>query len=280
MRQTMHVSSACFRVSQWQKALLGLQSCRDLDLPSLHPAMFHRVLAFSFVLFAGLFAGAPAASAQQSEYIILSGGPALRKFEDLRKPGEQHDRWWGNFVRTARARFEELQKTQPSGTQFTWLVYQDAYARRSNEDHANLMANIMSVRDKYHLKLVWYRSGSQVVEYINHGMNRSRAKINGFEYFGHSNMYAFLMDYSSDIYGGSSCWLHERDLAKIRSSAFYSTAYCQSWGCHTGESMSAAWKKATGVWMIGARGKTDYSDLHLRNNKVGLSVGAHWRTRG
>ena len=29
----------------------------------------------------------------QTEYIILSGGPALRQWENLRKPGEQHDRW-------------------------------------------------------------------------------------------------------------------------------------------------------------------------------------------
>ncbi len=220
------------------------------------------------------------ASAQQSEYIILSGGPALRKFEDLRRPGEQHDRWWGNFVRTARTRVEDLLKTQPAGTQFTWLVYQDGYTRRSNADKQNLISNILSVRDKYHLKLVWYHSGSQVIDYINRGMNRSRTKISGFEYFGHSNKYAFLMDYSSDNYGTSACWLHEKDLAGIHRSAFYSNAYCQSWGCHTGESMSAAWKKATGIWMIGAYGKTDYSDLHLRSNHVGLSQGAHWRTRG
>jgi hypothetical protein len=233
---------------------------------------------FLFIAMLGLLLGL--CSAQQSEYIILSGGPALRKFEDLRRPGEQHDRWWGNFVRTARVRFEELQKLFPAGTQFTWLVYQDGYTRRSSEDRQNLMANVISVRDKYRLKLVWYRSGDQVIDYINRGMNRSRTKIRGFEYFGHSNKHAFLMDYSSDNYGTSACWLHERDLSRIRSSAFSSDAYCHSWGCHTGESMSAAWKRATGLWMVGAYGKTDYSDLHLRNNHVGLSSGAHWRTRG
>jgi hypothetical protein len=239
------------------------------------PSLLHIIAAVFLAL------TAHEAVAQQSEYIILSGGPASRKFEDLRRPGEQHDRWWGNFVRTARTRIEDLQKMpRYAGVQFTWLVYQDGYARRSNEDKQNLMANIFSVRDKYHLKLVWYRSGEQVIDYINRGVSRSRTKISGFEYFGHSNKYAFLMDYSSDVYGASSCWLHENDLARIHSSAFYSDAYCQSWGCHTGESMSAAWKKATGIWMIGAYGKTDYSDLHLRNNHVGLSSGAHWRTRG
>ncbi|MEC7863003.1 MAG: hypothetical protein VYC70_10315, partial [Verrucomicrobiota bacterium] len=30
------------------------------------------------------------------EFIILSGGTALRKWENLRKEKYQHDRWWGN----------------------------------------------------------------------------------------------------------------------------------------------------------------------------------------
>jgi hypothetical protein len=65
-------------------------------------------------------------------------------------------------------------------------------------------------------------------------------------------------------------------LKKIRSGAFAKGAYCQSWGCHTAEAMSAVWKKATGVPMIGAKGKTDYSNMHLRNWTVGLSPGSHW----
>ena len=56
-------------------------------------------------------------------------------------------------------------------------------------------------------------------------------------------------------------WLHERDLGKIRSSIFASNAYCKSWGCHTGESMSAVWKSKLGIPLEGARGKTDYRAL-------------------
>ena len=56
--------------------------------------------------------GTALASAQQKEFIICSGGPALRQWEDLRQTGQQHDRWWGNFVRTARVRMQEIQKTE------------------------------------------------------------------------------------------------------------------------------------------------------------------------
>ena len=236
------------------------------------PSFSSLIIAIGFVL--SLVCGIAAA---QSEYIIVSGGPAMRQWENLRKPGEQHDRWWGNFARTARVRIEEIQKQQPPGTIITWLVYRDSYLRRSAEDKQPLTSNVESVRDKYHIRLVWFRTGDDVINYINSGLNRSHNKISGFEYFGHSNKFCFMFDYSSDIYGASSSWLHEADLKRIHRGAFAKNAYCQSWGCHTGESMSALWKKATGVPMVGAFGKTDYSDMHLRGWHVGLSAGSHWR---
>ena len=236
------------------------------------PSISSIITAIGFVLSLGC-----GIASAQSEYIIVSGGPAMRQWENLRKPGEQHDRWWGNFARTARVRIEEIQKQQPPGTIITWLVYRDSYLRRSAEDKQPLTSNVESVRDKYHIRLVWFRTGDDVINYINSGLNRSHNKISGFEYFGHSNKFCFMFDYSSDIYGASSSWLHEADLKRIHRGAFAKNAYCQSWGCHTGESMSALWKKATGVPMVGAFGKTDYSDMHLRNWHVGLSAGSHWR---
>ena len=226
-----------------------------------------------------LFGIVTSATAQQTEYLIVSGGPALRKWEDLRRAGEQHDRFWGNFVRTARARIEELQKAQP-GINITWLVYQDSYVRRTEEDKRSITALVESVRDKYKVKLVWFHNGDDVINYINNGTNRWRTKIAGFEFFGHSNKYCFMFDYSSDVYGVSTAWLHQRDLKRIHSSAFASNAFCKSWGCHTGEAMSAEWKKATGLWMIGAIGKTDYTDLHLHNNQPRPGDGAKWKLKG
>ncbi len=199
-----------------------------------------RWLRLMFLVLAGLVARDAGAA---TEYLVVSGGPALREWEDLRKPGEQHDRWWGNFVRSARVRMQELKKTLPPDTVLTWLVYRDGYARRASEDREPLLSHVESVRDKYGVRLVWYRTGADVINYINSGMSRRSVKISGFEYFGHSNKFCFMFDYSSDVYGASSAWLHETDLRRIRSSAFAPNAYCHSWGCHTGESMSAEWKR-------------------------------------
>jgi hypothetical protein len=228
-----------------------------------------------------LTCGLATQAAADTEYLVVSGGPAVRKFEDLRRPGEQHDRWWGNFIRTARVRMQEIQRTAPAGTRITWLVYRDGYVRRSAAEHQALTQNIESVPKAYpFIHLVWFRSTEELIHYINQGAaGRGGLKISGFEYFGHSNKYSFMFDYSSDTYATSTAWLHENDLHKLSRWAFNSNAYCQSWGCHTAESFSRAWKRATGTFMIGAQGKTDYSDMHLRDWHVGLSSGAHWVKR-
>ena len=64
---------------------------------------------FSAILL--LTCGLASKAVADTEYIVVSGGPAVRKFEDLRRPGEQHDRWWGNFIRPARMRIEEMEGT-------------------------------------------------------------------------------------------------------------------------------------------------------------------------
>lgn len=166
-----------------------------MSMSPSRPVFFAMCLAAISFLVAGT-AGA------QTEVIVVSGGPAMRQWEDLRKPGEQHDRWWGNFVRSARVRMQEIKKATPQGTIITWLVYRDAYARRSVEDRQPLVSFVESVRDTYGVRLVWIRSGSDVINYINSGMNRRSVKVSGFEYFGHSNKYCFMFDYSSDVYGG------------------------------------------------------------------------------
>jgi hypothetical protein len=155
----------------------------------------------------------------------------------------------------------------------TWLVYREAYVRRSADDNRSLTALVESVRDKYHVRLLWFDNGSQVINYLNHGQNRSRLPICNFEYFGHSNKYCFMFDYSAAIYGASTSWIHEKDLPRINRGIFTRDAFCKSWGCHTGESMSRAWRRATGVPMWGAIGKTDYSNP---NGGVFLSPGGRW----
>lgn len=194
------------------------------------------------------------------EYIILSGGPALLSWEGYRREEHQHDRWWGNFVRTARIRMQQLQEASNGAVNITWMVYKRGYAGRATEDGEPLISHIESVRDKFKVNLVWYDTKMDVINYINKGQNRRVTKVSGFEYFGHSNKYCFLLDYSNHVLGASRTYLHQSDLRLLDRDAFARKAYCKSWGCHSGESFSAAWRKATGQKMIGAIGKTDYSE--------------------
>jgi hypothetical protein len=233
---------------------------------------FLPVLALLLLLAAGL---APAAQAQsRGEYILVSGGPSLHKWEHFRRPGEQHDRWWGNFIRPARMRIQEIQQQDPNAS-ITWMVFHRSFVTRSEEDKRSLTELVNSVRDKFHVHLVWFESGDDVISYLNHGQNRGSMPVCDFEYFGHSNKYCFMFDYSNAVYGSSIAWLHQRDLSRINRGDFARNAFCKSWGCHTGESMSKVWRKATGVAMIGADGKTDYSNPMA----VELSPGGHW-TKG
>jgi hypothetical protein len=223
-----------------------------------------------------LLAGAGSALAQvQKEYILVSGGPSLIEWEKYK--ATPHDAWWGNFIRAARVRIEEIRKKQGPDALITWLVYRPGYARRAErQDKADLIGNINSVRDKYKVNLVWIRSGQDVIDYLNGGRPRDQVKIANFEFFGHSNRACFMFDYSNEVDSGSKSWLHESELSKIHRGLFSSDAFVKSWSCHTGESMSKFWRMATGKRMIGAIGKTNYADGHLRGWVPALSPGARW----
>jgi len=194
------------------------------------------------------------------EHVFLSGGPALRSHEELRTPTERHDRWWGNFVRPARMRMQEIRAQDPAAD-ITWLVYKDGYVRRQAESGEPLVAWVESVRDAVGVRLVWVDSGDQVIAYLNRGRDRRRLPVVTFEFFGHSNKHCFMLDYSNRVHGACRAWLHEDELGKIDRRAFAPRARIRSWGCHTGESMSAKWRAAVGVPMEGAIGKTDYTVL-------------------
>lgn len=83
-----------------------------------------------------------------------------------------------------------------------------------------------------------------------------------------------MFEYGADIMAASTAWLHERDLSKIKPSIFASNAYCKSWGCHTGESMTAVWKSKLGISLEGATGATDYRVISF--GKLPVSRGS-WR---
>jgi hypothetical protein len=218
------------------------------------PATMKRVLLVW--LLSVLAVGAKAASPASGEYILVVGGPSMYQWEKYKS--RPHDHWWANFVRAARLRTEQLRGELGPDALITWLVYKQGYVDRAKQEHQDLIGLIGTVRDKFHLNLVWFGPGSAVTDYLNAGQPRDRVKVIGFEFFGHSNRACFMFDYSSNIESACKSWLHENELTKINRRVFARGAYCRSWGCHTGESMSKKWYAATGVRMIGAVGKTQY----------------------
>ena len=155
-------------------------------------------------------------------------------------------------------RTEQLRAQLGPDALITWLVYKQGYLDRAQQEHQDLIGFINSVGEKYHLNIVYFHAGSEVINYLNAGQSRRQIKIAGFEYFGHSNRACFMFDYSNVLDSASKSWLHENDLSKIQRSDFAYGAYVKSWGCHTGEEMSKKWHAATGTHMIGAIGKTQF----------------------
>ena len=217
--------------------------------------------------------GANADNIPKGEWIILVGGPSLKEWEQYK--AQPHDHWWANFVRAARLRTEKLRDGLGPNAPITWLVYKQGYLDRAKQEHQDLISLIETVRDKFNIKLVWIRNGDDVINYLNNGQPRTQTKVAGFEYFGHSNRACFMFDYSSNVDSASKSFLHESELHRIDPHIFARNAYVQSWGCHTGEEMSALWYRATGTHMIGALGKTQFMMEEL---PVLTSPGGTWVT--
>jgi hypothetical protein len=199
------------------------------------------------------------ASARADEQIFISGGPALRFFE--RSKRNSHDVYWGNFIDAGLARFKEIQPEIRPGDTLTWLVFRPAYASRGGEQQTDLLAEVEKKIAPTGARLVWFDNREGLIRYLNQGMPRDEVKIARLEYFGHSNKRCWMFDYSNTLDGGSAeiYVLHMNDLAAIKRGIFSSQAYCQSWGCHSGEQYSSVWRTKLGVPLVGAIGKTDYS---------------------
>jgi hypothetical protein len=148
--------------------------------------MKQRLAIFLLTFIVALSAQAQA----QREYIILVGGPSLHEWEQYK--AQPHDHWWANFVHAARVRTEQLRLQLGPDALITWLVYKPGYVDRGRQENQDLISNINSVRDKFHLNLVYFDRGGAVIDYLNHGQPRDQIKISGFEFFGHSNKACFF----------------------------------------------------------------------------------------
>lgn len=205
---------------------------------------------------------APPSNQSSFEYVILSGGPSLMVWEKWKNP--PHDLWWQNFIRAAEIRIAELRSQGISGSQITWMVYLPAYETRGRQDGKSYTGEIAERAKAQGVKLRFFRTAQAVVDYLNAGRPRAEVKIADLEYFGHSNKACWMFDYSNLIDSSSKVWLHEDEFPqRIAPGVFAKGAFVKSWGCHTGESMSRKFRRASGIPMWGAVGRTQYNTHEL-----------------
>lgn len=209
---------------------------------------------FSIVLFTYVCAQ----TALAHEHVILTGGPALIKWESYRVESERHDRWWANFIRASTLHMDHLKAQYGDSESITWYVYKKGYTLRGKEDQKPYTSWIKKQATKRKATLVWINSGEDFIKKFN---QLPTAQTKTFHFFGHSNKHCFLLDYSADILGVSTAWIHETELSKLSAKPFAQNAICKSWGCHSGESMNKYWQQSTRQKLIGAKGKTDYTPL-------------------
>ncbi len=204
--------------------------------------------------------------------VILTGGVALRSWEYLRGPAK-HDNWWANFIRASTVYMQMERQTNPE-QKFVWIVYRPAYITRSKEENTDYISRIRETARKFKARLVLVDTAAQACQAINRAGQGKRC-ITSFVYFGHSNAHAFMLDYSNTIIGSSKQWIHERDIATLISPlAFAPQAKCISYGCYTGLSMSAYWKRALGVPLMGNTSSTRYQPVG--DGKLPVGVGT-WK---
>ncbi len=198
-----------------------------------------------------------AGAARAGELIIVSGGPALRKWEKSKV--RTHDVHWGNFVDSAMTRMGQIKPQIKPGDVLSWLVYRPGYVRRSQEQGTDLLAVIQSKADAIGVELFWFDTQAQFINYLNSGRNRSDQPILHMDFFGHSNKVNWMFDYSNEVDGCSTVFFHTRDFTKLARGIFHPKADLQSFGCHSGEYFTGKFANVTGTKMTGAVGKTDYS---------------------
>jgi hypothetical protein len=204
---------------------------------------------------------AHSAPPENAEHVIMAGGPALQQWERLRIKARPHDKWWAQFVRASTLRMLDRRREFGKDARITWIVYRPRDVTRGQEDQQPFVEWIKERAHDYRALLIWVSSGPQAIAALN---SRPTGSILTFDYFGHSNPHAFMLDYGNEILEVSKAWIHERDLPKIRQRVFSPQPRCKSWRCHTRQSMNLTWRQTLSIHLIGAEGRTDYGVVSQR----------------
>ena len=167
-------------------------------------------------------------------HVVMCGGPALKQWEGLRIQPDRHDNWWANFVRASTVRISQIQQADP-GARITWIVYRPGYVTRGKEDGKPYTKWISDLAAKYKTKLVWVNTADQAIRALNSSPRFQGDKVESFYYFGHSNCFAWMLDYGNNIMAVSTEWIHETDLNRIRRDIFSAVRLSQFRLLHGGQ---------------------------------------------
>src|SRR5476651_2430928 len=121
-------------------------------------------MRFFLILITTAILSALDASAQTSEAIVLTGGPALR-FMEHGKGDVSHDVYWFNFVDASVIRLAQLKDQAKPDELVTWLIYRPAYAARSQEMGMDLLAQLQGKANALGVRLVWFNSKEELIAY-------------------------------------------------------------------------------------------------------------------
>ena len=208
------------------------------------------------------------------EIVLISGGPAIRSFEKFKV--NSHDKYWGNFIDSALTRAQALQADPSIKDKILWLVFRPSYLRRGAEENQDYLKVLEERGQGIGLTPIYFDNKKQFLTLLRRDGSPEKPKISRLEYFGHSNKKCWMFDYSNRVDGGAlePLVLHVDDLDQISGSSFTPEAECVSYGCHSGEEFSQRWRMIVGRPMIGAVGKTDYSDGGMP--KISKGKGGIW----
>lgn len=160
--------------------------------------------------------------------LVICGGPALKKWDDLRPTHERCLLPPRCFVNAAAYDAGKLSSQKDANV--TFLVYRDSFLRRSLDEKVTYTQEIEVFIAKHkNLKLVWFRSGQELSNYLS-----SITPVDFVYYYGYATPNVLVFDYESEISRGSTAWLSIDAFFQAAKGALKEKGVCQLFPAFTG----------------------------------------------
>ena len=208
--------------------------------------------------------------------VVVSGGvnPDTKK-------DNSHDKYWGNFVQSAKTKITESQRDLKEGEKVEWMVQKSSLVDRAKNEGRKgdyYTGQVEQMAKDMGVDLRWFNNKKEFVQGMNTttgGEKRAGSSlISNFTYYGHGSESALWLTYqpgreagealtSSDLPNAKNRSLYEKlNGQAISPSAFAPGATSTSWACNSAvggsQSVTQSWANSTGVPMSGIIGRADY----------------------